>query len=841
MEVRVLLNAQSIRARRIHVENELGEPLVARVDFATDETIDGEQVVGTPVRIDIVADDGTAVAHQGVVASITSRATLRADTERVYSADIRSAIELLSLRRTSRIFREKNAVDVVKELLAGVGIVGEAVATEIADPPPVRPHVTQWAETDARFLRRICEEEGLYFRFDPADGFDTFVLCDNSKDAPLALEAPLVFADAAGLRTEDIVAFHAKVRRARRPGKVTLRDFDPAKPSLNLEGVAEGGLDPEKTVEVYRAPGRFRSEDEGKRSARLVLESLRADATVLEFESRAFALRPGTSFEADPQAPNAPTGKFFVVSTTFDWEAGQGVGSLRATAIPLDVPFRLPRRTPRPRVAGILSATVTGAAGEEVHTDEAAKVKVSFVWDREGPKDDKASLPIRVMQPNVPGSMLLPRVGWEVLVGFEDGDPDRPVVLGRSFNGKQRPPFGLPANKTMTAIGSVSSPGAGRQNMISLDDAAGRQHMTWHAGFGKTTVVGADMSNQTVGFDQTHIKGNQTWNVSGDETVSVENAWAVSVGSQTATIGGDQTLTIKATASRAVGSETVVIGGALVEKVGNPVDGLAGFAKAAVIAGVSQIPGVGPVLTKAYSWGNAMYQGYKTGGWDGVASAAAQSAVGEVAGRIPGGDAIVAAANGAGLTPWSEKARARAAEQQGGGGGGGAGGAGAGAAAAAPGHRKLVVDGVVTEVIGAVHAIQTPGSLKWSTMGASTFDIGASHATSALRISRLTMARSSDVAAVMRVTAKKAIGRNVKTAHTLKAGTIKLDAGGPVGFKAKAAMKIEAGGAATVDGGTVVFEVGGSSVSIHGGGVTLASSQITINGKTQHAKKEHTG
>jgi type VI secretion system secreted protein VgrG len=188
------------------------------------------------------------------------------------------------------------------------------------------------------------------------------------------------------------------------------------------------------------------------------------------------------------------------------------------------------------------------------------------------------------------------------------------------------------------------------------------------------------------------------------------------------------------------------------------------------------------------------------------------------------------------------KARERAAAQQAGGGGAGPGAAGAGAAAAAPGHRKLVVDGVVTEIIGAVHGIQTPGSLKWTTLGASSFDVGGSHATSAVRISRLTMASSSDTAASTSIQARSDIGRTVKAAHTLKAGgAVKVDAGGEVGIKATGALTLQVAGAASLDGGTVVFEVPGSSVSVHGGGVTLSSAKITINGKTKHSGKESNG
>jgi type VI secretion system secreted protein VgrG len=338
------------------------------------------------------------------------------------------------------------------------------------------------------------------------------------------------------------------------------------------------------------------------------------------------------------------------------------------------------------------------------------------------------------------------------------------------------------------------------------------------------------------------IQGSQTWSVGGNEAIGVQNQWAVGAASQAAVVGGNQDITINATGVTGVGSETVLVGAALIEAVGNPASGLGEFVKAAAIAGAGEIPGVGPFLSKGLSWGSALYNGYKSGGWHGVAQAAEQTALGEIAGQIPGGDAIVAAADAAGITPWSEKAQQRAAAQAGGGGGSGPGGASAGAAAAAPGHRNLVIDGVVTEAIGAVHGIQTPGSLKWTTLGAATFDVGASHSTAAVKISRLTMAASADTASATSVTARSKLGRNAKAAHSLSAGgAIEIDASGEVGIKAKGALTVQAGGAMSLEGGTVVFEVPGASVSVHGGGLTLAAPEIVINGKNVHSGKLSSG
>ena len=82
------------------------------------------------------------------------------------------------------------------------------------------------------------------------------------------------------------------------------------------------------------------------------------------------------------------------------------------------------------------STRITCAISQEIHVDELGRVKIRFAWDRSGITDDKSSYWVRCLQMGMGGSMLLPRMGWEVPVGYIDGDPDRPFVLGRIYNGK---------------------------------------------------------------------------------------------------------------------------------------------------------------------------------------------------------------------------------------------------------------------------------------------------------------------------------------------------------------------------------------------------------------------
>lgn len=819
----------------------LGEASRFEVTFISPHVLPPESVLGKPAAVTVRGEFGDRTIH-GLVTGSTAIATSQSGEARTCRVVLESALALLRWRRRSRIHQHLSVPDIIRRVFQEAGFAADTVSAELVEEHPPRDYVVQYAETDATFVRRLCEEEGLYFRFEARDGVDAFVLEDASAHAPATSPEKLLLVDESALGTTEETAFACESARRRRPGKVRLRDYDPAKPSLLLEALVEAGTDVEKRTEVYRAPGGFTTPEEGETRARVVNESLRADVKQIHFETSAPGIAPGHVVQLEPAhdypGTARPEGKFFVVAVEHVWASASPRRTCKVTAIPAGTPYRLPLVTPRPTIHGVQSAIVTGAPGEEIHTDAGARSTVHFHWDREQPADDKSSLPIRTMQPNLPGSMLLPRVGWEAIVAFEGGDPNRPVIVGRTYNAKHPPPFALPANKTITALATVSSPGGGRRNSIHMDDAAGRQHMAWAAGFGKTTTVAANMLTQTVGFEALAVNGSQTWSVGGNESVSVGNAMLVKVGSQTGTVGGSQSILIKAAGGAKVGSESVAVGGALLEQVGNPATGAANFAEAAALAGVSEIPVVGTALSKGYGLGKALGEGYAEGGVKGLLNAAGQQAVNLAAEQIPGGDALSAAADGAGLTPWSDKAQQAAGSAEAGGGTGGPGGAGAGAAQAAPGHRKTIVDGAVAESIGAAYTVTTPGPIKWTTLGPSTFAVGGSHSTRAVKVNRVTGGASSDTSATLDIKTALAIGRSVKGAlKTTIAGSLTSTASGKHDIKAGGPLTIQVGGSLDLEGAAVVFKVGSSIVAAHSGGVLFKASKITVNGKSVQSGK----
>nr|HPR08280.1 type VI secretion system Vgr family protein [Denitromonas sp.] len=107
---------------------------------------------------------------------------------------------------------------------------------------------------------------------------------------------------------------------------------------------------------------------------------------------------------------------------------------------------------PRPTVHGTLTAVVVGP-GTPTHTDRDGRIRVQFPWQRgshsanrfgtpehdNAPASDALGAWVRVMSPTSGanwGGHWVPRPGQEVLVAFDHGNIDRPVIIGALYNGQ---------------------------------------------------------------------------------------------------------------------------------------------------------------------------------------------------------------------------------------------------------------------------------------------------------------------------------------------------------------------------------------------------------------------
>jgi type VI secretion system secreted protein VgrG len=171
------------------------------------------------------------------------------------------------------------------------------------------------------------------------------------------------------------------------------------------------------------------------------------------------------------------------------------------TCIPTALPYRPQRTTPVPSVRGVQLATVVGPPGEEIFTDKYSRVKVQFHWDREGKKDIDSSCWLRVgtfWAGKQWGAIHIPRIGQEVIVAFEEGDVDYPIVVGSVYNAEMMPPYTLPDNKTQSGVKSRSSKNGGSDNFneIRFEDKKGSEEIHVQAEKDLTMLIKNDWTTQ---------------------------------------------------------------------------------------------------------------------------------------------------------------------------------------------------------------------------------------------------------------------------------------------------------------------------------------------------------
>ena len=297
--------------------------------------------------------------------------------------------------------------------------------------------------------------------------------------------------------------------------------------------------------------------------------------------------------------------------------------------------FRPAQRTRRPLIVGSQTAVVVdepSARGVEIHVGgprgaEIGCVRLQFHWDIDSERHTKepASCWVRVSQTFAGvggGSVWHPRVGTEVIVEFLDGDPDRPIVTGRVYNGAQLPPAPGKGAATVSTIKSMSSPGGATFNELSFDDAAGKEQVRLFAGKDWNSEVGNNRSETvkndsasnvrvhrdefTGGNRKTKVTGTNEETVVSDETIAITGRQNVTVTSgQDMTITADRNLTVTGPHTASVGPESytvhgasnLTVTGARAESIGAALDLLVGASMKATVGGPFDVTAAKATIT----------------------------------------------------------------------------------------------------------------------------------------------------------------------------------------------------------------------------------------------------
>jgi len=505
--------------------------------------IDPTQLLNLPVCVTLRNTDGPVRYFHGIVQDLRDNGVVRgataADEFNAYSLVVMPRLWFLKQTHDCRVYQNKTVADILQAVFHDANLTDVNIA---AAAGAARPYTVQFNESDYHFVNRLMEEEGWFFWFEHSDSKHNLVIADKNSSFTDISGATLHFAS----QPDDPTGITQWARPERTAtGSIALADYDPVNPGTKLHSKATtllktGGA---SARDVFHWPALTSTGSVVESRAKFGLEAAEAATSLYHGGSIFGSLVPGGKFNLTNSPASKDDGAFAIRSVDHyiqddSWISQGGSVSYHNNfdTFQFSRAWRQAIITPRPRMEGIHSALVMGPqsaegadikmqSGEEIYTDDLARVKVRFYWDWRAEATGGASVWARVIQPwagNGWGTQFIPRVGTEVAVAFVDGDPDRPIVIGGLYNGVSAPIYSK-SDATKSGIRTRSSlkGDTSKFNELTFDDKAGNELIFIHAEKDLTTEVEHDESLTVDNCRVVLVKVDETITVKGKQTITV--------------------------------------------------------------------------------------------------------------------------------------------------------------------------------------------------------------------------------------------------------------------------------------------------------------------------------
>lgn len=453
-----------------------------------------------------------------------------------YSFTVRPWLWLLGLRRKQQIYHKKTVVEILDELFAPyTGLGTPAVEKRLTGSYPTLEYTVQYRESDLDFATRLLERFGISYHFQHNAGSHTLVLTDNAiSHEKLPGGAREYQAADNGNRSKEAEHFW-EMRPSQRltTGKIRLTDYNFKTPNAAME-TDRDSIAPyaEGSIESYDYPGDYLAQNPGKDVARLRIDQERGQDPRHRATGDCASLRAGYAVEiTGDKVPGIDealclTAHHRYVSSGYGTtQNGEPTYTGSYLFMPSTAPLAPERKTAIPKVQGPQTAVVVGDG--EIDCDEYGRIKVHFHWDL----DKRYSMRCRVSQNWAGkgwGGMVIPRIGMEVVVEFLEGDPDKPLVTGCVYNGKNDVPYPLPGNKTRSTFKTDTHQGTGF-NELRFEDKNNREEIYVHAQKDLNIAVENDKAENIGGsrFSVTDLSAHEVVQITKSTLIGVNESQSV--------------------------------------------------------------------------------------------------------------------------------------------------------------------------------------------------------------------------------------------------------------------------------------------------------------------------
>jgi uncharacterized protein involved in type VI secretion and phage assembly len=325
-------------------------------------------------------------------------------------------------------------------------------------------------------------------------------------------------------------------------GKVTVTGWDPAQQAA-IANVASKTTTPESTL-VGKFPGRTSPSGGGVKvsgaspltadEAKQVSETMLAESTAAAVTTRGTclangAIKPATT--VDVQNAGAASGKYLVTRVQHVYNSGGfqthfTAGPIRPEGL-VDL-LSGPAQTSGGTISGLMVGVVTNIDDSE---GKLGRVKVKFPTIGSDIESEWARVVTLGGGPKR-GVVFQPEVNDEVLVGFEQGDTRRPVVLGGLFSDKNGLPTADNVESGAVAYRRINSRTG---HLIELADGkeADKKHILLKTSNGHLIRLGEDKVEVTTASKPIKI-------TNGDATFELTDAGDVTIQGKNVTIKATQ-------------------------------------------------------------------------------------------------------------------------------------------------------------------------------------------------------------------------------------------------------------------------------------------------------------
>ena len=494
--------------------------------LATDARIDRHALLGQPVTFTLPTQSLLSPRYlNGKITRVAVRSEELSGTRyAVYQLRVEPDLWPMRRDRNLRIFQGQTVPQIVQTLLQENGV---NVETRLGSSYRVWEYCVQYQESSFDFISRLMELEGIYYWFRHEAERHVMVLCDGADqhEAFAGYETiPYHVTVSGGSVTEEGISQWSLCESVT-PGMYSTDDYDFRKPNAWMLQARQNPVSPVPgAVDVYDWPGHFVDHSHGEFYTRIRQEVWQVAHHSVSGTGTATGIAPGYRFGVVNAPHFSDNGEYLVTSARYDFEengyASGGGGArhnIAFTVLPSSVTYRAEPATAWPKTHGPQTAKVVGPAGESIWTDRYGRVKVKFHWDRLAKGDDTSSCWVRVSSAWAGqgfGGVQIPRVNDEVVVDFINGDPDRPLIIGRVYNEASMPPWALPAAATQMGFLSRSKDGtADTANALRFEDKAGEEHLWIQAQKNMDTHVKNDASHSVANNHSHYAGGNELYRV----------------------------------------------------------------------------------------------------------------------------------------------------------------------------------------------------------------------------------------------------------------------------------------------------------------------------------------